>query len=105
MRVTKYQCGDCGEAGRHWCNGTTSGWDVPRIQVCLTDAEEKRVRADEREKIAKAIEELTEAIRYTVEYVGPEMLPPIEGWAWWDAMVKYAPEKAARIARNWGGDE
>ena len=38
--------------------------------------------------------ELTEAIRLTVEYVGNDMLPAIEGWEWYDALVKYAPEVA-----------
>ena len=42
----------------------------------------------------KPIEDLTEAIRLTVEYTGGEILPAIEGWSWYDAMVKYAPEKA-----------
>ena len=41
-----------------------------------------------------AIRELTEAIRFTVEYVGNDMLPAIEGWDWYDALVKYAPEVA-----------
>ena len=40
------------------------------------------------------VEELTEAIRYTVEYVGVGTLPPEKGWSWYDALVKYAPEKA-----------
>lgn len=44
-----------------------------------------------------AIEELTEAIRFTVEYVGTETLPPIVGWSWFDALSKYAPEKAGRF--------
>lgn len=41
-----------------------------------------------------AAKDLTEAIRLTQEYVGPETLPPIEGWSWYDALVKYAPEAA-----------
>ena len=41
-----------------------------------------------------ATRELTEAIRLTVEYVGNDMLPAIEGWDWYDALVKYAPEVA-----------
>lgn len=41
-----------------------------------------------------AVKELTEAIRLTVEYVGTRTLPPVEGWSWYDAMLKYAPEKA-----------
>lgn len=43
---------------------------------------------------SEAIEELTEAIRFTAEYIGPRSLPAIEGWSWYDALVKYAPEKA-----------
>ena len=42
--------------------------------------------------------ELTEAIRLTVEYVGYDMLPAIEGWDWYDALVKYAPEVAQAFA-------
>lgn len=44
-----------------------------------------------------AVEELTEAIRFTAEYLGPDKLPAIEGWSWYDALVKYAPEKAAKF--------
>lgn len=42
----------------------------------------------------EAIEELTEALRLTAEYAGQELLPAIPGWSWYDALVKYAPEKA-----------
>lgn len=45
----------------------------------------------------RAIHDLTEAIRVTVEYTGNEMLPPVEGWDWFDALVKYAPEVAQRF--------
>ena len=38
--------------------------------------------------------ELTQAIRYTVEYVGMETLPPVDGWSWYDALKKYDPEVA-----------
>jgi hypothetical protein len=41
-----------------------------------------------------AIHELCEAIRFTVEYVGNDMLPAVEGWSWFDALKKYAPESA-----------
>lgn len=47
-----------------------------------------------------AIEELTEAIRFTVEYVGLQTLYPAPGWAWFDALVKYAPEKAQAFAKQ-----
>jgi len=49
----------------------------------------------------EAIHELTEAIRLTVEYMGVEMLPPIEGWSWYAALVKYAPEKAKPFKELW----
>lgn len=45
--------------------------------------------------VDRAVEELTEAIRHTVEYVGLDMLPAVEGWSWYDALKRYAPEKAA----------
>lgn len=44
-----------------------------------------------------AIRELTEAIRLTVEYVGNDNLPPLEGWSWFDALKKYDPESAQRF--------
>lgn len=44
-----------------------------------------------------AVEELTEAIRLTVEYVGFDVLPAETGWSWFDALMKYAPEKANRL--------
>lgn len=48
-----------------------------------------------------AIVELCEAIRLTVEYVGTSMLPPIEGWSWFDALKKYAPEDAEKFKRGY----
>jgi len=44
------------------------------------------------------IRELTEAIRLTVEYVGNDTLPALEGWSWFDALRKYAPEVAEQFA-------
>jgi len=41
-----------------------------------------------------AVTDLIEALRLTVEYVGTTMLPPIEGWSWYDALRKYHPELA-----------
>lgn len=50
---------------------------------------------------AKAIEELTEAIRLTAEYTMQDILPALPGWDWYDALCKYAPEKAEEfIARD-----
>lgn len=45
----------------------------------------------------KDIDELTEAIRLTVEYAGTELLRPYKGWSWYEALKKYAPEKADRL--------
>lgn len=44
-----------------------------------------------------AIEELTEALRFTAEYLGLDILPATDGWSWYDALVKYAPEKAKKF--------
>lgn len=48
----------------------------------------------------RTVEELTEAIRFTVEYVGTSMLPAGEGWAWYAALQKYAPEKAVELTKS-----
>lgn len=47
------------------------------------------------------VEEFTEAIRLSVEYVGVETLPPVRGWSWYDAMRKYAPDKARRLVEEY----
>ena len=72
--------------------------NAPGCRCLLIEAVAIRTRADERQKV---VEDLTEAIRFTVEYVGLETLPPIEGWSWYDALVKYAPEKAAILKGYW----
>lgn len=38
-------------------------------------------------------EALIMALVHTVEYVGTDMLPAAEGWSWYDALAKYAPER------------
>lgn len=50
---------------------------------------------DEVLALREAVAEMAEAIRFTREYVGEETLPPIEGWSWYDAMRKHAPEVLA----------
>jgi hypothetical protein len=50
---------------------------------------------------AVAIEELTEAIRLTQEYVGDQLLPPKEGWSWFDALTKYAPWKLEQPSEDY----
>lgn len=32
---------------------------------------------------------LAEALRLTQEYVGNFLLPPVEGWSWFDALKRY----------------
>lgn len=47
-----------------------------------------------------AVHELCEVIRRTAEYVGPQTLPAIDGWSWFDALVKYAPDTAQAFVRD-----
>jgi hypothetical protein len=47
-----------------------------------------------------AIHELVEALRLTVEYVGTDTLPPLEGWSWYDALKKYAPDIAKQFQEH-----
>jgi hypothetical protein len=35
---------------------------------------------------------LAEALRLTQEYLGSAVLPPIEGWSWFDALTAYYGE-------------
>lgn len=44
-----------------------------------------------------AVTELCEAIRLTVEYVGTDILPPLRGWSWFDALSKHDPATAQRF--------
>lgn len=39
-----------------------------------------------------AVRELADAIRLTREYIGEDLLPPVEGWSWYDALRRWAPE-------------
>ena len=45
----------------------------------------------------KAILALIEGLRLTVEYVGTDTLPPIEGWSWYDTLMLYSPETVREI--------
>jgi hypothetical protein len=66
----------------------------------MSASEEAEEYEEEIRKLEAAVEELTEAIRLTAEYIGIENLPPLPGWSWFDALVKYAPEKAANFQRE-----
>lgn len=41
-----------------------------------------------------AVDDLVEAIRLTVEYVGTDVLYPGEGWSWYEALKKYRSDLA-----------
>jgi hypothetical protein len=45
------------------------------------------------EEAEAAIAELAQALRLTREYVGEELLPPAEGWSWYDALRRHAPHE------------
>ena len=57
--------------------------------------EDQRAQTVPLEQYDRAVEELTEALRTTAELLGKKVLPPTKGSAWYDALVKYTPAKAA----------
>lgn len=46
---------------------------------------------DEILELRDAVLDLVQAIRLTREYVGPEVLPALDGWEWYEALRKHAP--------------
>lgn len=62
---------------------------APRIME-MHDDESRALQAAQTEA-----EEMAEAIRLTVEYVGTDTLPPRIGWSWYDALLAYRPDLAA----------
>lgn len=56
--------------------------------------------ADALEAAEAAKKELIDAIRWTVEYVGNDTLPAINGWSWFDALREHAPEDAQVFVDN-----
>lgn len=46
----------------------------------------------ELQQLREAVAELAQAIRLTREYVGADLLPAIDGWSWYDALRRWAPE-------------
>jgi hypothetical protein len=38
-----------------------------------------------RKQLEAALVQCREAFRLTREYLGPEVLPPVDGWSWYDA--------------------
>jgi hypothetical protein len=53
--------------------------------------------AAELEQAKTAVAELAQAIRLTREYVGEELLPPVEGWSWYDALRRHAPHELTTV--------
>lgn len=47
------------------------------------------------------LDEVLQALIHTVEYVGTETLPPIDGWSWFDVLKKYAPQSAAEWEKQY----
>lgn len=53
---------------------------------------ELKTVGEARHRAENAVAELAQAIRLTREYVGEEMLPAVEGWSWYDALRRWAPD-------------
>lgn len=47
----------------------------------------------EQERLARAVAGLAQALRLTREYVGADLLPAVEGWSWYDALRRWAPNE------------
>lgn len=47
-------------------------------QLAAKDAEIERLRT--------ALQKAREAIRLTQEYIGPDLLPPLDGWSWFEGI-------------------
>lgn len=46
-----------------------------------------------------AAQQLAEALRLTVEYVGTATLPALPGWSWYDALAEHFPAMAEELAK------
>ncbi|URC17676.1 hypothetical protein SEA_TARDUS_61 [Gordonia phage Tardus] len=55
---------------------------------------------ESRDRLFETAKQLSQAIVHTVEYVGNDMLPAIEGWSWYDALRKFDPDAANRFLTN-----
>lgn len=45
----------------------------------------------------EAVDELVEALLSTIQQMGTAVLPPIDGYKWFDVLTKYAPESAEKL--------
>jgi hypothetical protein len=68
-----------------------------RVNGLARDRDRWRNRA---ERAEAAVVELAQAIRLTREYVGEELLPPVEGWSWYDALRRHAPHELSAPASS-----
>lgn len=91
-RWTSVTDSQCEFHAEHYPVATPAAEPEPRITKPRSGRSETRKHGGEVTTHEDQIRELTEAIRLTVEYVGVDILPPIEGWSWYDALSKYAPE-------------
>jgi hypothetical protein len=51
-----------------------------------------------------AVAELAQALRLTREYFGEELLPPVEGWSWYDALRRHAPHELPAVVPAGAGE-
>lgn len=51
-------------------------------------------------KLQRDVDVLVEALRLTVEYVGNDTLPALEGWAWFEALQRVRPDVAQRFVER-----
>lgn len=66
------------------------------MKIRINGARARAARAeDECGALNTAVHDLARALRLTQEYVGDDLLPPIEGWEWYDALKRHAPEYLA----------
>ena len=77
-------------------------WDLIKDDATAAEIREAGYAAAELVLATRheAVNELTEAIRLTVEYVGTDSLPPLPGWSYYDALKKYAPDIAEYFEKH-----
>ncbi|QIG58267.1 hypothetical protein SEA_SKOG_115 [Gordonia phage Skog] len=51
--------------------------------------------------LQKGVDELAQAIRLSVEYVGVGTLQALPGWEWYDALANHAPAELAPLLEQW----
>lgn len=74
----------------HACEGTARNPD--KCTVCGNTTGRVLAGSVTVKGLTDTINELIQALRLTVEYVGCDMLPAVPGWSWYDALAKHAPD-------------